>query len=92
MNTQDNPADDITRGKSLQSLAEPSQWSQGPPFLKQSQEHWPKKPELTQSEGASELKGLPEFTQFNSWCELVKASRGYSTGLPRGGHTGFCTQ
>ncbi|XP_016132499.1 uncharacterized protein [Sinocyclocheilus grahami] len=89
VNTQENPADDITRGKSLQSLAEPSRWSQGPPFLKQSQEHWPKKPELTQSEEASELKGLPcycliavntasnipDSTQFSSWSELVEATR-----------------
>lgn len=45
VNTQDNPADNITRGKSLQSLTEPSRWSQGPPFLKQSQDHWPKKPD-----------------------------------------------
>ncbi|XP_026056216.1 uncharacterized protein LOC113041867 [Carassius auratus] len=89
VNTQDNPADDITRGKSLQSLAEPSRWSQGPPFLKQNEEHWPKKPELTQSEGVSELKGLPSYcliafdivsnlpksTQFKSWCELVEATR-----------------
>ncbi len=88
VNTQDNPIDDITRGKSLQSLAEPNRWSQGPPFLKQSQEHWPKKPELTQSEGVSELKGLPcycltavdtasnlpDSTKFNSWCELVEAT------------------
>ncbi len=89
VNTQDNPADDITRGKSLQSLAEPNRWSQGPPFLKQGQEHWPKKPELTQSKGVSELKGLPcycltavntasnlpDSTKFNSWCELVEATR-----------------
>lgn len=89
VNTQDNPADDITRGKSLQSLAEPNRWSQGPPFLKQGQEHWPKKPELTQLKGVSELKGLPcycltavntasnlpDSTKFNSWCELVEATR-----------------
>ncbi|CAM4638688.1 unnamed protein product [Leuciscus chuanchicus] len=88
VNTQDNPADDITRGKTLQSLAEPSRWSQGPPFLKQSPEHWPKRPEVAQSEIVSELKGLiccsvmavetesnlPDVTQFKTWQELVGAT------------------
>ncbi|XDV42693.1 hypothetical protein PO909_011311 [Leuciscus waleckii] len=88
VNTQDNPADDITRGKTLQSLAEPSRWSQGPPFLKQSPEHWPKRPEVAQSEVVSELKGLtcysvmavetesnlPDVTQFKTWRELVGAT------------------
>lgn len=81
VNTQDNPADDITRGKTLQSLSEPSRWSQGPSFLKQSLEHWPKKPKVTPAEAVSELKGLscysimtvetnsslPDITQFNTW-------------------------
>jgi transposase InsO family protein len=88
VNTQDNPADDITRGKTLQSLAEPSRWSQGPPFLKQSPEHWPKRPEIAQSEVVSELKGLtcysvmavetesnlPDVTQYKTWRDLVGAT------------------
>jgi len=28
-----NPADDITRGKTLKELVEPNRWSQGPPLL-----------------------------------------------------------
>ncbi len=28
-----NPADDVTRGKTLAELAEPNRWSQGPSFL-----------------------------------------------------------
>ncbi|XP_039514870.1 uncharacterized protein LOC120469772 [Pimephales promelas] len=88
VNTQDNPADDITRGKTLQSLSKPSRWSQGPPFLKQSPEHWPKRPEVAPSEVVSELKGLmcysvmavgmesnlPDVTQFKTWRELVRAT------------------
>ncbi len=89
VNTLDNPADDITRGKPLQSLSEPSRWRQGPSFLRQSPEHWPKKPEVTPAEAVSELKSLscysimtietdpslPDTTQFNTWRELVEATR-----------------
>ncbi|KAI5614831.1 hypothetical protein C0J50_10985, partial [Silurus asotus] len=89
VNTQDNPADDITRGKNLQELSEPSRWSQGPSFLKQDPVHWPKRPEVTSSKVVSELKGsscysimtvdanssLPDATQFRTWQELLKATQ-----------------
>ncbi len=89
VNTLYNPADDITRGKPLQSLSELSRWRQGPSFLRQSPEHWPKKPEVTPAEAVSELKSLscysimtietdpslPDITQFNTWRELVEATR-----------------
>lgn len=35
------PADDITRGKELLELSSPGQWRDGPPFLRQTPEHWP---------------------------------------------------
>lgn len=66
VNTQDNPADDITRGKSLLSLPAPSWWSQGPAFLKQSSRHWPRAPEVTLSEGVSELKKVACTCKLNS--------------------------
>ena len=39
-----NPADDITRGKALQDLVKPNRWSQGPPFLLGDPTQWPADP------------------------------------------------
>lgn len=39
-----NPADDLTRGKTLKDLAKPNRLSQGPPFLLLSPESWPANP------------------------------------------------
>ncbi|XP_062414781.1 uncharacterized protein LOC134107206 [Pungitius pungitius] len=89
VDTRSNPADDITRGKTLLELMEPGRWSQGPPFLKQSTEHWPKKPEQTTAVTSTELKGitfcglttvepndnLPDAAQFSMWTDLVEATR-----------------
>lgn len=89
VDTQQNPADDITRGKSLLSFTGPGRWSQGPSFLKLGHEHWPKRPEQVKSEELPELKGfticcltitepdqtLPDVTQFSTWKELVEATR-----------------
>ncbi len=36
----DNPADDITRGKSLIDLSHSCRWNQGPEFIHQSPDHW----------------------------------------------------
>lgn len=41
INTDLNPADDITRGKTLLELSQPNRWSQGPEFLYQCKDHWP---------------------------------------------------
>ncbi|XP_073724410.1 uncharacterized protein [Misgurnus anguillicaudatus] len=89
VDTQQNPADDITRGKSLFSFTEPGDWSQGPSFLKLDSEHWPKRPEQATSDGLPELKGftvccltitvpdqtLPDAAQFSTWKDLVEATR-----------------
>lgn len=50
-----NPADDITRGKTLRDLAETHRWSQGPPFLFQAPESWPIKSVTHLDEETSEL-------------------------------------
>ncbi len=89
VDTLQNPADDITRGKPLSSFAVPGRWTQGPSFLKLSSEHWPKRPERARSEMLPELKGvticclttvepdytLPDANQFSTWKELVEATR-----------------
>ncbi|XP_023204733.1 uncharacterized protein LOC111611638 [Xiphophorus maculatus] len=46
VDTLNNPADDITRGKSLESLINSNKWSQGPAFLLLSPDRWPNRPEL----------------------------------------------
>ncbi|KAL7880314.1 hypothetical protein SRHO_G00025680 [Serrasalmus rhombeus] len=89
VDTHNNPADDITRGKPLLTLVQPSRWSQGPSFLKQSMEHWPKKPESATPESLTEVKGVtlccltvlgrnnvsPDATGFRTWKELVEATQ-----------------
>lgn len=41
VDSQSNPADDVTRGKNLQELAQPQRWSHGPPFLLYPETQWP---------------------------------------------------
>lgn len=85
-----NPADDITRGKSLTELASPNRWTQGPDFLLLPPDQWPSCPSLGASdpEDGIELKRsaichmanttpgnqTPEAQRFNTWAELVEAT------------------
>jgi len=78
-----NPADDLTRGKALQDLLGPNQWSRGPAFLQLSPEEWPALLPSADSTSAdtSELKrsafcGLNTSLKpqtFKTWKELVEA-------------------
>lgn len=36
-----NPADDVTWGKTLKELSRPHRWHQGPDFLRHTEDHWP---------------------------------------------------
>ncbi|XP_058652120.1 uncharacterized protein LOC131552381 [Onychostoma macrolepis] len=85
-----NPADDLTRGKKLEELAEPNQWSHGPPFLLQSPDKWPTPPTTVVDECHTELRKsifcgvnttipdknpyLPDVHQYTTWRELVDAT------------------
>lgn len=53
-----NPAEDLTRCKSLKDLTEPNRWIQGPEFLIQPQSNWPSPPVMCtlEPEDATELK------------------------------------
>lgn len=89
-----NPADDITRGKTLAQLAGENRWSQGPPFLQLQANHWPKAPVGEPLEDVEELKktvfcgllvgstspAIPDIQQFSTYQELLKAT----TQLPHG--------
>ncbi|KAL0153033.1 hypothetical protein M9458_051632, partial [Cirrhinus mrigala] len=61
-----NPANDITRGKSLYELSHFCQWNQGPHFLQQSREHWPTQPTLSSTDENPE--------QHTTWADLVQAT------------------
>lgn len=87
VDTQNNPADDITRGKSLKELSEESRWNTGPLYLRQPPSQWPKSPITDPTEDATELKKAtfcgktaivenplqPDLHQYNSWDALVEA-------------------
>nr|XP_061816936.1 uncharacterized protein LOC133606706 [Nerophis lumbriciformis] len=98
VDTHNNPADDITRGKPLLELAEDGRWRQGPPFLRQSAEYWPKRPEKDSTLTSSELKNItfcglavvqsdnniPDASLFNTWKELVRVTQQAGQEGPRG--------
>lgn len=56
VDTKTNPADDITRGKTLAELSSPSRWNQGPPFLLLHTDQWPKSPLLHPQSEDEEVK------------------------------------
>lgn len=85
-----NPADDITRGKRLQDLAQPNRWSQGPPFLLLPCDQWPADPPsaLGDSPDPSEFRketfcgatstavsqADSELDKYSTWRELLQAT------------------
>nr|XP_061832460.1 uncharacterized protein LOC133616862 [Nerophis lumbriciformis] len=89
VDTANNPADDLTRGKTLAELAAPNRWIQGPAFLRRPPDEWPSCPSITEPEDRGELKHsvfcaltqtspppkIPDLTRFSSWRELVKATQ-----------------
>ncbi|TKS64949.1 ATP-binding cassette sub-family A member 2 [Collichthys lucidus] len=86
INTDLNPADDLTRGKSLLELSQPSRWSQGPSFLYQSPDYWPVNPSV-HTEESDELRARtfrvyisttssdePDPAKNSTWTELLQAT------------------
>lgn len=51
-----NPADDVTRGKTLAELAVPNRWSRGPSFLLKGPSKWPSPPGEAPEEDITEYK------------------------------------
>ncbi|XP_023806317.1 SH3 and multiple ankyrin repeat domains protein 2 isoform X1 [Oryzias latipes] len=80
-----NPADDLTRGKPLRALTEHNRWSQGPPFLLQDPDTWPERPSTEPQEDSTELRktaycGLAvtspssqNATVYKTWQECIEA-------------------
>ena len=98
-----NPADDITRGKTLRDLVEPNRWSQGPQFLLQHQDEWPVKPNSEPDDDNAELRkstfcGVTSTTtstqdtetkQCDTWKALLEATVQELQGAA--GQSGSCT-
>ncbi|XP_073718572.1 uncharacterized protein [Misgurnus anguillicaudatus] len=88
VDSNQNPADHITRGLTLKELAGPHQWRSGPSFLTQTLDMWPSsptpeiEPEPTELKKASFLGVVtiasgsipPDLGQFKTWKELVQAT------------------
>ncbi|XP_038075608.1 uncharacterized protein LOC119743278 [Patiria miniata] len=89
VDTKNNAADDLTRGKSLLSLSQPCRWRDGPPFLSASPDLWPAFPYARAlAEDSSELKkssfcgivtvelaDIPDLENYKSMDELIEASK-----------------
>lgn len=87
VDSSNNPADDITRGKTLTDLSQPSRWRNGPAFLKQPNDSWPARPKHAVTSDTSELRRITfcsltttntqdqqnfDLSQYSSWKDLVQ--------------------
>lgn len=86
VDSENNPADDITRGRTLRELAGESRWNHGPDFLRLSPQQWPTKPQAEQLD-ATELRKatfcgsiitvplppLLDASQFNGFRDMIEA-------------------
>ncbi|XP_076841847.1 uncharacterized protein LOC143485975 isoform X2 [Brachyhypopomus gauderio] len=82
--SRDNPADDITRGLTIQDISKGSRWTDGPEFLKLTPNDWPNLPPPPQSDPEGELKrqvvcltmsssSVPDPHQYQTWDSFLKA-------------------
>ncbi|KAL3976302.1 alcohol-forming fatty acyl-CoA reductase [Sarotherodon galilaeus] len=56
INSATNPADDVTRGKSLKEFLSPNRWTKGPSFLHEPPNNWPTVTDLHPDDDQTELK------------------------------------
>ncbi|XP_016388452.1 uncharacterized protein LOC107724160 [Sinocyclocheilus rhinocerous] len=82
-----NPADDVTRGKTLAELGMPNRWSQGPSFLFKGPAEWPslsgevseldtseyRKPTSCGVVSSVDRQETPPDQSYSSWRALVEA-------------------
>ncbi len=89
MDSSNNPADEIIRGKTLIDLSQPNQWRNGPAFLKQPHNSWLVCPKHAIQPGPTELRGLTfgslttiktrsqqllDLIQYSFWKDLVQVT------------------
>ncbi|XP_052771184.1 uncharacterized protein LOC128210870 [Mya arenaria] len=70
--SSENPADIVSRGMSVDSLVESKMWWQGPGFLKDSVECWPKNPVVKGSDVDVEMKKSLSVEENCTFLELSK--------------------
>lgn len=71
-----NPADDITRGRTLNELGPDSHWYQGPSFLKGSPSSWPETPPPVEVNGDELRKtGLCTLAYFTTSTSVLNPDR-----------------
>lgn len=82
--SQNNPADDITRGLTIQDISKGGIWADGPKFLKQTPSDWPNLPPPPQSDPEGELKrqvvcltvsssSVSDPCLYQTWDSFLKA-------------------
>lgn len=82
--SRDNPADDITRGLTIQDICKGSRWTDGPEFLKLAPGYWPDLSPPPQSNPEGELKrqavcltvsssSVPDPRQHQTWDSYLEA-------------------
>ncbi|TKS65175.1 hypothetical protein D9C73_028132 [Collichthys lucidus] len=88
VDSANNPADDITRGKTLMGLSRPHRWHHGPDFLRYTEDHWPTNPTSYPETDDGELKKssfcghvtvetclqLLDVSQFSAWKDLMRTT------------------
>lgn len=88
VDSANNPAEDVTRGKRLRELVVPNRWSQGPSFLLQSPDSRPEYRSADQAQDASELcksvfcgvaaiasgQSATDLNHHSSWKELLEVT------------------
>ncbi|XP_069366373.1 uncharacterized protein [Paralichthys olivaceus] len=89
VDSKNNPADDVTRGKTLLELSQQHRWSQGPPFLILTADCWPTSPLVpAEPEPVEEIRksmfcgtmmstgiNLPDFKKYGSWDDLIEETK-----------------
>ncbi|KAL0147788.1 hypothetical protein M9458_056904 [Cirrhinus mrigala] len=79
VDSDNNPADDITRGKTLIDLSHTCRWNQGPDFLHQPPDHWPIHPSVP-VEDSEELRKSSFCDDCKSWDDLIMTTYQYLHG------------
>ena len=90
VDSPNNPADALTRGKTLRDLAQPNCWTNGPSFLRNPETCWPVAPDVSHTSsltGSTELRKaamclkvsaatstLPNASQHQNWSDLITAT------------------
>ena len=73
VNSELNPADEVTRGLTVDEVSASSKWLNGPEFLKNKKEFWPSDPTIHQPELSDddlEIKGESQLNKQSSTCHV----------------------